>query len=68
MKAKTIIVSIFLILLVVLLFQNREVVPFHVYFWKIVISKVILVPLAVIVGFILGFLLAKTSGRGQKKD
>jgi uncharacterized integral membrane protein len=66
MKMKLIIGLILLILLAVLLVQNTQVVTFRLYFWKIAISQIILVPLAVILGFILGFLVAKVSG-GEKK-
>jgi uncharacterized integral membrane protein len=67
MKIKLIIGLILLVLLAVLLIQNTQVVTFRLYFWKIAISQIILVPLAVILGFILGFLVAKASGGGPEK-
>jgi len=68
MKVKLIIGLILLVLLAVLLIQNTQIVTFRLYFWKITISQIILVPLAVILGFILGFLMAKALGGEGKKS
>lgn len=66
MKVKILIVVILLALLVILLFQNTEEVVFRVYFWKISMSQVILVPLAVLVGFLLGYFIGVTERKKQK--
>ena len=65
MKAKILIVAVLLALLAILLVQNTQEVIFRVYFWKISMSQVILVPLAVLVGFVFGYFAAKM-GRGKK--
>jgi len=63
MKPKTIIILVFIALLVVVLIQNLKIITrletFRLFFWQISISLIILVPLMFIVGFILGFLVAK---------
>ncbi|MGB8952548.1 MAG: LapA family protein [Candidatus Aminicenantales bacterium] len=59
MKTKWIVILIFLVLLAILLIQNREIVTFRLFFWKIAMSQVILVPIAMFVGFVVGFLLAR---------
>jgi uncharacterized integral membrane protein len=59
MKTKLLIVAVLLILIVVLLVQNTQEVVFRIYFWKISMSQMVLVPLAVLVGFLFGFFLAK---------
>jgi len=65
MKAKILIVAVLLALLAILLVQNTQEVIFRVYFWKISMSQVILVPLAVLVGFFFGYFAAKM-GREKK--
>lgn len=59
MKAKLLIVAVVLVLLIIILVQNTQEVVFRVYFWKISMSQVILVPLAVIIGMFFGYFLAK---------
>jgi uncharacterized integral membrane protein len=66
MKAKLLVVAVLLILLVIILFQNTQEVVFRIYFWKISMSQMVLVPLAVLVGMFFGYFLAKT--RTGKKD
>ena len=65
MKVKILIVAVLLALIVILLVQNTQEVIFRVYFWKISMSQVILVPLAVLVGFLFGYFVAKM-GREKK--
>jgi len=55
MKAKIILALILAALLAVIFIQNTDVVTFRIYFWTISVSQVILVPLAVVLGFFLGF-------------
>jgi len=66
MKPKVILALIVLALAAVLLIQNTQVVTYRLYFWSVSVSQIILLPLAVLVGFIVGFLLAKMTGRGGK--
>ena len=65
MKTKILIVAVLLALIIILLVQNTQEVVFRVYFWKISMSQVILVPLAVLVGFLFGYFVAKL-GREKK--
>jgi len=64
MKTKILIVAVLLVLIIILLVQNTQEVIFRVYFWKISMSQMILVPLAVLVGFLFGYFVAKL---GKKK-
>jgi uncharacterized integral membrane protein len=64
MKTKVLIVFVLIALLAVILLQNTQEVVFRIFFWKIAMSQVILVPLAVIVGFLFGYFIAKG---GMKK-
>jgi uncharacterized integral membrane protein len=65
MKTKIIIVAVLLVLLAILLIQNTQEVIFRMFFWKISMSQMILVPLAVLVGFVFGYFVAKM-GREKK--
>lgn len=59
MKTKILIVAVLLVLIAILLIQNTQEVVFRVYLWKISMSQMILVPLAVLVGFFFGYFIAK---------
>ena len=59
MKTKLLIVAVLLVLLAILLIQNTQEVTFRMFFWKISMSQMVLVPLAVLVGFLFGYFLAK---------
>ena len=59
MKWKIILGLVILALIVILLVQNTQVVTFSIYFWKISISQVILVPIIMLIGMLLGVLLVK---------
>jgi uncharacterized integral membrane protein len=54
------------LLFVIFLFQNMDAVALRLYFWQVSMPKIILVPLAILVGFVAGFLLAKIKGRPRK--
>jgi uncharacterized integral membrane protein len=64
MKTKLLIAAVLLVLIVVLLIQNTQEVVYRIYFWQISMTQMILVPLAVLVGFLFGYFVAKT---GRKK-
>jgi uncharacterized integral membrane protein len=55
MKPKIVLVIVLLALLLLVLFQNTQEVIFRIFFWKISMSQVILVPLAVFLGFLFGY-------------
>ena len=65
MKTKILIVAVLLALIIILLVQNTQEVVFRAFFWKISMSQVILVPLAVLVGFLFGYFVARM-GREKK--
>lgn len=57
MKAKTIIIIVLIALFLIVLFQNTQVVELRLLFWTISMSRIILFPLTLLVGLIIGFLL-----------
>ena len=68
MKAQTIVVLVIIGLFLIVLIQNTHVVTLRLLFWKLEIAQIILVPLTMVIGFILGYLVAKvTSGSHGKQ-
>jgi len=63
MKQKTIIILILLVLAIVILVQNTQVVEVQIFFWKIAMSRIIMITFALIVGFVIGYFVPKV----QKK-
>jgi len=45
MKPKSVVLLVVIILFLIILIQNTQVVTFRLFFWKIAISQIILVPL-----------------------
>jgi len=69
MKAKVIVVLVLIGLFLVILIQNTQVVTLRLLFWKVGMSQIILVPLTMLIGFILGYIVAKvTSGNHGKQE
>jgi uncharacterized integral membrane protein len=54
------------LLFLIFLFQNMEAVTLHLYFWQMSMPKIILIPLAILVGFVAGFAVAKLTGKPPK--
>ena len=62
MKPMTIVILVLVALFVIILVQNTQVVTLRLLFWKLGMSQIILVPLTMLIGFILGFIVAKVTG------
>lgn len=56
-------------LLLIFLLQNTEIVSVTFLFWQLSISRILLIPLLILLGFLLGFIVAKRTGgtRIQRK-
>ena len=59
MKPKTIIILILIALAVVILIQNTQVVEVQIFFWKIAMSRIIMIAFFLIVGFVIGYFFPK---------
>ncbi|MCF7885798.1 MAG: LapA family protein [Candidatus Marinimicrobia bacterium] len=55
MKTRQIFIVIISLLLLIILLQNTQVVNFHLLFWKISMSQIILLFLVSIISFIIGY-------------
>ena len=65
-KPKTIISFVIIVLLLIIFFQNTQVVSFRIFFWKISMSQVILIPLTMIIGLVLGYVIGKLTGNRHR--
>ena len=61
MKPKMIVVVLVIIMALIILSQNTQVVTVHVLFWDLSMSRIILIPFLLLVGFIIGFFIGKNS-------
>jgi hypothetical protein len=59
MRVKTMIIIIITVLLTVVIMQNTDQVPFKFLFWRFYESKLVMMLLVAIVGFIIGMLIAR---------
>jgi len=61
---KIIVGLVLAVLFVIFLLQNTQVVNLRFYFWKISMSQIILIPLVLILGFVIGYIVAKVTKKG----
>ena len=66
-NAKTIAIIVVFVLFLVFLFQNTSVVTLRLYFWEISMSQIILIPLVLLIGFAVGFAVAKLTGKKKQR-
>jgi len=66
MKPKTIIILVLLLLSLVILIQNTQVVTLRVLFWHMSMSRILLIPLLMIIGFAIGYLVAALRRKQDK--
>jgi len=67
MKPKIVALIALVVLLMILIIQNTQEVVFRIFFWRIAMSQIIFVPLAVFIGFFLGYAIGR-SDRKRKAD
>ena len=63
MKVKTILILVLAVLALVIIVQNTEVVPIQILFWQLLMSRIILILLLLVIGFAIGFILARFTGK-----
>ncbi len=67
MKPKIVALIVLIVLLLILIIQNTQEVVFRIFFWRIAMSQIIFVPLAVFLGFFLGYAVGRID-RKRKAD
>ena len=63
MRPKIIAIIVVSVLALIILLQNLQTVTFRLFFWKVEVSQLLLVLLMLIIGYVLGFLTAKLTGK-----
>jgi uncharacterized integral membrane protein len=67
MRPKLIVVLVLIALFLVILIQNIQPVTLRLFFWKVGMSQIILIPITMAIGFVVGFIVAKVAGNKTKK-
>lgn len=68
MKPKTILAIVIFILLLILTIQNTQNVSFRFLFWSLTLSRILLIPLFILLGFVLGYIIAKVERPSKKQE
>ena len=67
MRPKFIIVLVLIALFLIILIQNIQVVTLQLFFWKVGMSQIILIPLTMAIGFVVGFVVSKVTGKQRTR-
>ena len=68
MKPKHIVGIVVFILIVIFLIQNTQVVTLRFYFWQLSMSQIILLPLTMLIGIAIGYIIARVMKKAPKQD
>lgn len=68
MRPKFIVVVVLIALFLIIFIQNTQVVMLRLFFWKVGMSQIILIPLTMAIGFVIGFIIAKVTGNRNKRN
>jgi uncharacterized integral membrane protein len=68
MNFKSIVALILLALFIMVSIQNVEVIPVHFLFWKMEISKLLLIILTLVIGIILGIIIPSLLKKSPPKE
>ncbi|MGM0383451.1 MAG: lipopolysaccharide assembly protein LapA domain-containing protein [Thermodesulfobacteriota bacterium] len=67
MRPKFIAVLALIVLFLIILVQNIQPVTLRLFFWKIGMPQIILIPLTMAIGFVVGLIVAKATSNKTKK-
>jgi len=67
MRPKFIVVLVLIALFLIILIQNIQPVTLRLFFWKVGMPQIILIPLTMAIGFVVGFIVSKVTGNKTKK-
>jgi len=68
MRPKFIVVLVLITLFLIILIQNIQPVTLRLFFWKVGMPQIILMPLTMAIGFIAGFIVAKVTGNKTRSE
>ncbi|MFZ5516224.1 MAG: DUF1049 domain-containing protein [Candidatus Zhuqueibacterota bacterium] len=63
MKAKMVLALVLIALILIIVIQNISVVTLRFLLWDLTMSRIIFIPMILIIGFILGYIAAKSKKR-----
>jgi uncharacterized integral membrane protein len=64
---KFITAAVLIVLFLILLIQNTQPVSVKIYFWQISMPQIVLIALALLIGFIAGYGVTVMTGRWRKR-
>ncbi|MBW2310501.1 MAG: hypothetical protein DRG87_11590 [Deltaproteobacteria bacterium] len=67
MRPKLIVVLVLIALFCIILIQNIQPVTLRLFFWKVGMSQIILIPLTMAIGVVIGFIVAKMTGKKKNQ-
>jgi len=67
MKTKHIVGIVVFVLIAIFLIQNTQVVTLRFYFWQLSMSQIILLPLTMLIGIAIGYIIARVTKKGPKQ-
>jgi len=67
MQLKNIVILIIVASFLIVILQNTQIVTLRLFFWKISMSRIILLVLTLLIGFALGYAVAGISARRSKE-
>jgi len=67
MNFKNIILMILLALFIIVCIQNVEIIPLHFLFWKVEISKLLLLIITLVVGMLIGMMIPGFFTKSKKE-
>lgn len=68
MNFKNISLMILLALFIIVCIQNVEIIPVHFLFWKVEISKLLLLIITLVVGMLIGMMIPGFFTKSQKEN
>ncbi len=68
MNAKVILLIAVLTLFLLITLQNTETAEFRMLFWPVSMSRIVIMYICVLIGFIAGFIFAKVSAKKKERE
>lgn len=65
MKPQTIALLILIVLLLIIIVQNSHSIWLYLLFWRISVPQILLIPILLLIGFVIGFFVGKMPGKGR---
>jgi len=67
LQPKVVFFFILVVIVLIVLLQNSHAVSFHILFWEIRASLIVLLPLALVVGFVAGYISRMTTSSRDRR-